>query len=146
MFGHGTFTSGIVGAAKNNVGIVGVAPGVRLAMVKVAVDDFNDPNVGLVFPDAFVCAVDWAIAHNWDLANASLTIDPFTAPIDDIFCSNQPDRAAIVKIVRRAILVAGQKKLTVVAATGNFFLDLANLPGESPGRGLQGASRCSCRA
>ena len=132
-FGHGTFTSGIVGAAKNNVGIVGVAPGVRLAMVKVAIDDFNDPNVGLVFPDAFVCAVDWAVAHNWDVANASLTIDPFTAPIDDIFCSNQPDRAAIVKIVRRAIMAAGQKKLTVVASTGNFFLDLANLPGEAPG-------------
>ena len=51
-------------------------------MVKVAVDDFNDPNVGLVFPDAFLCAIDWAIAHDWDLANASLTIDPFTAPID----------------------------------------------------------------
>jgi subtilisin family serine protease len=131
--GHGTLTSGILGAAKNNVGIVGVAPGVRLAMVKVAVDDFNDPNVGLVFPDAFVCAVDWAIAHDWDLANASLTIDPFTAPIDDIFCSNQPDRAAIVKIVRRAILEAGRKKLTVVAATGNSFFDLAHLPGEEPG-------------
>jgi subtilisin family serine protease len=133
VFGHGTYTSGLVGAAKNNVGIVGVAPGVKLAMVKVAVDDFNDPNVGLVFADAFVCAVDWAVSHNWDVANASLTIDPFTAPIDDIFCSNQPDRAAIVKIVRRAILAAGKKKLTVVAATGNFFLDLVNLPGESPG-------------
>jgi len=131
--GHGTFTSSIVGAAKNNVGIVGVAPGVRLAMVKVATDDLNDPNFGLVFPDSFVCAVDWGIAHNWDLANASLTIDPFTAPIDDIFCSNQPDRAAIVKIVRRAILAAGRNKLTVVAATGNFSLDLANLPGEGPG-------------
>ena len=131
--GHGTLTSGVLGAAKNNVGIVGVAPGVRMAMVKVAVDDFNDPNVGLVFPDAFVCAVDWAIAHNWDLANASLTIDPFTAPIDDIFCSNQPDRAAIVKIVRRAIVEAGRKKLTVVAASGNLFLDLAHLPGEEPG-------------
>ncbi len=33
VFGHGTFTSGVVGAAKNNVGIVGVAPGVTLAMV-----------------------------------------------------------------------------------------------------------------
>ena len=45
-------------------------------------------------PDAFVCAIDWAIAHNWDLINASLTIDPFTAPNDDTFCSDQPDRAA----------------------------------------------------
>jgi subtilisin family serine protease len=133
VIGHGTLTSGVIGAAKNNVGIVGVAPGVTLAMVKVAVDDPNDPNFTLVFPDAFVCAIDWAVAHDWDLANASLTIDPFTAPVDDIFCSNQPDRAAIVKIVRRAILAAAAKKMTVVAASGNMFLDLANLPGEAPG-------------
>src|SRR6476620_11459494 len=33
FLGHGTFTSGVLGAAKNNVGIVGVAPGVKLAMV-----------------------------------------------------------------------------------------------------------------
>jgi lantibiotic leader peptide-processing serine protease len=127
VFGHGTFTSGMIGAAKNNVGIVGIAPNVTLAMVKVAVDDFNDPNVGQVFADAFVCAVDWAIAHDWDLINASLTIDPFTAPDDDTFCSDQPDRAAIVKIVRRAILEAARKKITLVAAAGNAFTDLANL-------------------
>jgi subtilisin family serine protease len=134
VIGHGTLTSGVVGAAKNNVGIVGVAPAVTLAMVKVAKEDLNDPDtIGQVLPDAFVCAIDWAVAHNWDLANASLTIDPFTAPIDDIFCSNQPDRAAIVKIVRQAILAAAQKGMTVVAATGNMFLDLANLPGEAPG-------------
>jgi subtilisin family serine protease len=127
VIGHGTFTSGVLGAAKNKVGIVGVAPGVKLAMVKVAGDD------GMVFADAFLCAMDWAVAHNWDVANASLAIDPFTAPIDDIFCSNQPDRAAIVKMVRRAINVAARKQLTVVAAAGNFFSDLANLPGEEPG-------------
>jgi len=131
--GHGTITSSIIGAPKNGVGIVGVAPNVTLAMVKVAVDDFNDPNVGLVFPDAFVCAIDWAVSHNWDLANASLTIDPFTGPIDDIFCSNDPDRLAVVKIVRKAIQIAAQKKMTVVAASGNMFLDLANLPGSGPG-------------
>ena len=127
VIGHGTFTSSMVAAAKNNVGIVGVAPNVTLAMVKVAVDDFNDPNFGQVFADAFVCAIDWAIAHNWDLINASLTIDPFTAPDDDTFCSDQPDRAAIVKIVRRAVLEAARNKITLVAATGNAFTDLANL-------------------
>ena len=131
--GHGTITSSLIGAPKNGVGIVGVAPGVRLAMVKVAVDEFSDPTLNPVFPDAFVCAIDWAVSHDWDLANASLTIDPFTAPFDDIFCSDQPDRAAIVKIVRRAIQIAAQKKMTVVAASGNFFLDLAHLPGSGPG-------------
>ena len=133
IIGHGTFGAGIVGAAKNGIGTVGVAPGVKLAMVKVAIDDVNDPNFGLVFSDAVVCGIDWAIAHNVDILNASLTIDPFTAPIDDIFCSDQPDRAAIVQIVRTAILKAAAKKLTVVAATGNFFDDLANLPGSAPG-------------
>ena len=133
IIGHGTFGAGIVAAAKNGIGTVGVAPGVKVSMVKVAVDDLSDPNFGLVFPDAVVCGIEWAMAHNVDVLNASLTIDPFTAPIDDIFCSDQPDRAAIVQIVRTAILKAASKKLTVVAATGNFFDDLANLPGSKPG-------------
>jgi subtilisin family serine protease len=136
IIGHGTHVAGLIAAKKNGVGIVGVAPGVRLAALKVAVDDVNDPNFGLVFPDAIVCAIDWAIGHNFDLMNASLVIDPFTAPIDDIFCDDQPDRAAIVKIIRRAIARAGRERISVVAATGNFFTDLASLSGSTPG------SRC----
>jgi subtilisin family serine protease len=133
FFGHGTFTTGTVVAPKNGIGTIGVAPGVKAAMVKVAVDDINDPNFGSVFADAFVCGIDWAIGHNFDLINASLTIDPFTAPVNDIFCSDQPDRAAIVQIVRAAIQKAAAKKITVIAAAGNFFLDLANLPGSGNG-------------
>src|SRR5215471_4822532 len=133
IIGHGTHVSGIIAGKKNGVGIVGVAPGVRVAAAKVAVDDINDPNFGLVFPDAVVCAIDWAIGHGYDLMNASLTIDPFTAPFDDIFCSDEPDRAAIVTIVRQAVLAAGRKKITLVSATGNFFLDLAALTGTTPG-------------
>jgi lantibiotic leader peptide-processing serine protease len=133
VIGHGTFTSGTVVAPQNGVGTVGVAPGAKIGMVKVAVDDLTDPNFGLVFPDAVVCGLDWAMSHDFDLINASLTIDPFTAPFDDIFCSNEPDRAAVVQIVRTAILKAAAKKIAVVAATGNFFLDLANLPGSGSG-------------
>ena len=137
IIGHGTHVAGLIAAKKNRVGIVGVAPGVRLAAVKVTVDDVNDVNFGLVFPDALVCAIDWAIEHKFDLVNASLVLDPFTAPIDDIFCDDQPDRAAIVKIIRRAIARAARDKISVVAATGNFFTDLAGLTGSTPG------SRCS---
>jgi len=133
IIGHGTATSGTIVAPQNGVGTVGVAPGAKIGMVKVAIDDLSDPNAGLVFPDAVVCGIDWAIGHNFDLINASLTVDPFTAPFDDIFCSNEPDRAAIVQIVRTAILKAAAKKITVVAASGNFFLDLANLPGSGNG-------------
>ena len=146
MIGHGTHMSGIIAGKKNGVGIVGVAPGVRLAAVKVAVDDVNDPNFGLVFPDAFVCGIDWAISHDFDLMNASLTIDPFTAPIDDIFCSDQPDRAAIVKMVRRAVLAAGRKNITLVAATGNFVLDLGKLDEIDRRDRLQGDPGAAARA
>ena len=133
VIGHGTHVSGNIAGAKNGVGIVGVAPGVKLAGVKLAVDDVNDPNFGLVFADAFVCAIDWSIGHNFDLMNASLTIDPFTAPIDDIFCSDEPDREAIVTMVRQAVGAASKKNITLVASMGNFFLDLASLKGTTPG-------------
>jgi subtilisin family serine protease len=133
IIGHGTHVSGVIAGAKNGVGIVGVAPGVRLAAVKVANDDVNDPNFGLVFPDAVVCAIDWAIGHGFDLMNASLTVDPFTAPIDDIFCSDQPDRAAIVKTIRRAVLAAGRRNITMISAAGNVFTDLSTLKGATPG-------------
>jgi lantibiotic leader peptide-processing serine protease len=133
VFGHGTHVSGILAGKKNGVGIVGVAPGVTLAAVKVAVDDLNDPNAGFVFADAFVCAIDWAIGHDFDLMNASLTVDPFTGPLNGTFCSDQPDRVAIVTMVRRAVLAAARRNITLVAAAGNLFLDLANLEGETPG-------------
>ncbi|HEX4406780.1 MAG TPA: S8 family serine peptidase [Polyangia bacterium] len=133
IIGHGTHVSGNIAGAKNGVGIVGIAPGVKLAAVKLAVDDVNDPNFGLVFADAMVCAIDWSIGHNFDLMNASLTIDPFTAPIDDIFCSDEPDRQAIVTMVRQAVGAAARRNVTLVASTGNFFLDVSNLKGQTPG-------------
>jgi subtilisin family serine protease len=133
VIGHGTHVAGIVAGAKNGVGIVGIAPGVKLAAVKVGIDDFNDPSFGLVFADAMVCALDWAIGHDFDLMNSSLSIDPFTAPIDDIFCSDQPDRAAIVKMVRRAVLATSAKKIPLIASVANFFTDLDSLKGTTPG-------------
>jgi lantibiotic leader peptide-processing serine protease len=134
VIGHGTHVSGNIAGLKNGVGIVGVAPGVTLAAVKLAVDDINDPNFGLVFADAMVCAIDWSIGHHFDLMNASLTIDPFTAPIDDLFCSDEPDRVAIVKMVRKAVNAATKKNIALVASTGNFFLDLATLKDPTGGK------------
>ncbi|HVZ72645.1 MAG TPA: S8 family serine peptidase [Polyangia bacterium] len=133
VIGHGTHVSGIIAGAKNGVGIVGVAPGVKVAAVKLAVDDVNDPSFGLVFADAMVCALDWAIGHGFDVMNASLSIDPFTGPIDDIFCSDQPDRAAVVAMVRKAVGATNAKKIPLVASTANFFTDLASLEGQTPG-------------
>jgi subtilisin family serine protease len=127
IIGHGTHVSGNIAGKKNGVGIVGVAPGVKLAGVKLAVDDVNDPNFGLVFADAMVCAIDWAIKNNFSVMNASLTIDPFTGPIDDIFCTDDPDRNAVILMVRKAVNRAALAKIPLVASTGNMALDLSTL-------------------
>ena len=46
---HGTHVAGTIAAARNGVGIVGVAPNVRLASVKVVNAD------GFIYPEYAVC-------------------------------------------------------------------------------------------
>ena len=52
--GHGTHTAGTIAAAVNGIGMVGVAPNVKLAAVKVI-----DAN-GFIFPEAAICGFVWA--------------------------------------------------------------------------------------
>ena len=52
--GHGTHTAGTIAAAANGIGIVGVAPNVKIAGIKAATDE------GFFFPEAVVCAFMWA--------------------------------------------------------------------------------------
>src|SRR6266513_283028 len=51
--GHGTHTAGTIAAARNGFGVVGVAPGVRLAAIKAG------DSQGFFFPEAVVCAFLW---------------------------------------------------------------------------------------
>ena len=55
-FGHGTHVAGIIAAADNNIGTVGVAPGVKLWAVKVLYQD------GSGHDDYVVAGLDWLIA------------------------------------------------------------------------------------
>ena len=52
--GHGTHTAGTIAAASNGIGIVGVAPNVKIAGIKAGNAD------GFFFPEAVVCAFMWA--------------------------------------------------------------------------------------
>ncbi|MEO7669651.1 MAG: S8 family serine peptidase [Polyangia bacterium] len=121
-FGHGTHVAGIIAAKKNGVGVVGVAPGVTLGAIKVVNDD------GLILPEAFVCGIDWAASHGFDVLNASFNIDPFAS-----YCSDDLDQQAIVETVRRAISSAAHKKVSLVSATNNTFTDLAHVSGATSG-------------
>src|SRR5215472_2597354 len=52
--GHGTHTAGTIAAPKNGIGVVGVAPNVKLAGIKAG------DAAGFFFPEAVVCAFMWA--------------------------------------------------------------------------------------
>jgi subtilisin family serine protease len=54
LLGHGTHTAGTIASAANGVGIVGVAPNVRIASVKAISPDF------FLYPEMIVCAFMWA--------------------------------------------------------------------------------------
>lgn len=57
--------AGIVGAAKNDVGIVGVAPGARLVAIRAGNGD------GLYLAEAIVCAFMYAAEIRADVASNS---------------------------------------------------------------------------
>ncbi len=115
--GHGTHTAGTIAAAANGIGIVGVAPNVRLAAIRAA-----DPG-GNFFPEAVVCAFMWAGTRHFDVTNNSYFADPFLYN-----CKNDPVQRAIWKAEHRAIRYALNQGVTVVASAGNSNQDMAHPP------------------
>ena len=112
---HGTHVAGTVAAARNQTGIVGVAPNVRLASVKVVNDD------GFIYPEYAVCGFMWAGDHGMDVTNNSYYVDPFM-----FYCSDQPDQAAAKEAVSRAVSWSTGQGVVHAAAAGNAAYDLAN--------------------
>jgi len=113
--GHGTHTAGTIAAAKNALGIVGVAPGVKIAGIKAGDAD------GFFFPEAVVCSFMWAGAHGIDVTNNSYFADPWL-----FNCKNDPTQRAIWVAERRAIRFAQSHGTVVVAAEGNEADDLSH--------------------
>ena len=113
--GHGTHTAGTIAAAKNGIGIVGIAPNVRIAGIKAG------NAAGFFFPEAVVCAFMWAGTHHVNVTNNSYFADPWY-----FNCKNDPAQRAIWEAERRAIRFAMQNGTVVVAAEGNFADDLAH--------------------
>jgi lantibiotic leader peptide-processing serine protease len=113
--GHGTHTAGIIAAAKNGFGIVGVAPNVKIAGIKAG------DAAGFFFPEAVVCAFMWAGTHKIQVTNNSYFADPWL-----FNCKNDSGQRAIWNAERRAIRFAMQQGTVVVAAIGNQADDVAH--------------------
>ncbi len=93
--GHGTHCAGIVAAALNNFGLVGVAPKVNLYAVKV----LNASGVGTI--DEVVAGIEWAIEHHMDIISMSFGTTQYSQTLEQI-CD-----------------LAYKKGILLVAAAGN---------------------------
>ncbi|MGI5374391.1 S8 family peptidase [Streptomyces sp. CA-251387] len=111
---HGTHVAGEIAAARNGIGVAGVAPGVKVAGIKV-----SDPNNGLFYPESVVCAFVFAADHGVEITNNSYYVDPWLYN-----CMDDPDQKAIVDAVNRAQLYAQKKGTLHLASAGNSNHDM----------------------
>lgn len=93
--GHGTHCAGIIGASKNDNGIIGVAPKVQLYNVKVLGDNGSGSSAGVAR------GINWAVDQKVDIISLSLG-------------SPSPDSAS-----RAAIQRAVNAGIVVICAAGN---------------------------
>ena len=127
---HGTHVAGTIAAAINGVGVTGVAPGARVASVKVVNDQ------GMIYPEAAVCGFVWAAEHGMQITNNSYFIDPW-----QFNCRNDPQQQAVWVAVQRAIRYSQSRGVLNVNSAGNINADLRHsevgacivLPAEAPG-------------
>ncbi|MFD4611437.1 MULTISPECIES: S8 family serine peptidase [unclassified Streptomyces] len=119
---HGTHVAGEIAAAKNGIGMVGVAPGVKVSGIKVSTPQ------GWFYTEAVVCGFIWAAEHGVDVTNNSYYTDPW-----NFNCTDDPDQKALVEAVSRATKYAEGKGTVNVAAAGNDNWDLAGKTILDPG-------------
>ncbi|MEI5099826.1 S8 family serine peptidase [Streptomyces sp. PmtG] len=111
---HGTHVAGEIAAARNGIGVAGVAPGVKVAGIKVA-----DPVSELFYPESVVCAFVFAADNGIEITNNSYYVDPWLYN-----CKDDPDQRAILDAVNRAQLYAQRKGTLNLASAGNSNHDL----------------------
>ncbi|HET6672894.1 MAG TPA: S8 family serine peptidase [Agromyces sp.] len=110
---HGTHVAGTIAAAINGVGIAGVAPGVKVASVKVVNDD------GYIYPEAAICGYLWAADHDMPVTNNSYFIDPW-----EFNCVNDPRQRPVWQAVQRALRYSSAQGTLTIASAGNSNVDL----------------------
>ena len=121
FFSHGTHVAGIIAAADNGLGTIGVAPEAELVHIKVLSDD------GTGTLDSILAGIVHATEIGADVINLSLgstvskngyaILDP-SDPDDDVFLGTKAVRD-IIRATERATTFAYKNGATVVAAAGN---------------------------
>lgn len=115
---HGTHVAGTIAAARNGIGVVGVAPRVRIAAVRVGDADT------MFHAEASVCGFVWLAEHaarGLRIANHSYYNDPWW-----LMCPDDQDQAVAYEGIRRAAAYAAERGVLSIAAAGNDDYDLAH--------------------
>lgn len=111
---HGTHVAGTIAAADDGAGITGVAPGVRLASIKVIGDS------GHVDPEAVVCGLMWAAEHNMKITNSSYFVNPSA-----LSCSGRDGLSVARAAIGRASEHATEQGTLNIAAATNEAASLS---------------------
>lgn len=124
---HGTHVAGIVAAADNNAGVIGVAPKAKLLLIKVLSDELG----GFGYDSWIIEGILDAVAQQADIINLSLgSYRPRNGRY--LYDNGTPDDSSddfVIKYTRqtqeeffmysRAISYARQRGVTIVAGAGN---------------------------
>ncbi|MCB5181207.1 S8 family peptidase [Streptomyces antimicrobicus] len=113
---HGTHVAGTIAAARNAQGIAGVAPGVKVAGIKV-----SEPGTSLFYTEAVVCGFMFAAEKGIEVTNNSYYVDPWLYN-----CKSDDDQKALVEALTRATKYAERKGVLSVASAGNSNHDLGS--------------------
>ena len=118
---HGTHVAGIIAAAQNNFGIIGVAPEAELVAVKVLSGKNGGTGLLSYLNEAIVYAAD----NEADVINMSLggLLPSRSGWWDGDFKVTAKMVGEMLHATQRAITYAYQKGATMVAAAGNFAID-----------------------
>ena len=135
--GHGTHVAGVIAANHNDIGIDGIAPEATLVSIKA----LNESD--LLYPEALVCAYEWATTHQVDIVHNSYQMDPWV-----YWNPTDPEQAAALEAAERAIHRAQSNGLAVIAGAGDRGVDIdhpttdSDSPTDStpiPNRSVEGA-------
>jgi subtilisin family serine protease len=121
---HGTHVAGIIGARRNGIGVVGVAPNVTLVPVKVC-----DAS-GSCYVSDVVQGLTYAGQQKLNVINMSFFVDDDSLAASTEFkCQTDSTQKAYIDAVERALKYARNRGVSLISAIGNSDQNLAQPPG-----------------
>ena len=125
--GHGTHVAGIIAAARNRLGISGVAPDATIVNIRAGQDS------GFFFVYETVAALTYAGDIGLDVVNMSFFTDPWLYncdSLDDYVSGEVTEEELAQQAFIKATVLAGleyahERGVTLVAAAGNQHFNLA---------------------